>query len=83
MQDGTALINAGSPIRPTAPTTQAANIGDSRGPPLSMAGSPIPTAPAAQPAGSLHVGDNQGPHPSVSVNLIELDSPVTTPIISI
>ena len=79
MQDGTALINDGSATCPTAPTTQpAGNIGDSWGPP-SMAGSPTPTAPAAQPVGSLHVGDNPGSHPSVSVNLIELDSPATTP----
>ena len=44
-----------------------------------MAGtcSPPPTAPTTQPAASL--GDNQGTHPSVQGNLIDLDSPATTP----
>ena len=55
----------------------AGDIGDSRGPCPSMAGSSTSTAPRTQPAGSLD--DNQGPHLSMTENLIDLDSPATTP----
>ena len=44
---------------------------------LINAGSPTPTAPTNQPAGNI--GDSRGPHPSVAVNLIDLDLPATTP----
>ena len=71
LHNGTAFVNAGSATCPTAPISQPG--GDSREPPPSMAGSPTP---AAQQAG---IGDNQGTHSSVSVNLIELGSPETTP----